>query len=191
MSRCINNLESILHTDSIVKRDVNGTATLEEHSDKNNKYKVTLTSLPTNILLVKTDRFEDTKHFLSSQNGIRKRSDYAVIEEDKIIFIELASSGGARSSKTDTDIARQFNGARCVMDYCASIGKHFKNDSNFISQCLKKQYFILLRHRKNAAVRPTNHNQQKKNRGGNGNTPKNHKKIDFKDSIPYKKILEV
>ena len=191
MARCISNLESILDTNSIVKRDVNGTATLEEHSDKNNKYKVTLTNLPTNILLVKTDRFEDTNRFLSNKNGIRKRSDYAVIEEDKIIFIELVSSRGTTLSKERKDIVRQFNGARCVMDYCASIGKHFKNDSNFISRCLKKPSFILLRHRKNATVRPTNYNQQKKNRGGNGNTPENHKKIDCKDSIPYRKILKV
>ena len=95
--------------------------------------------MPPGSLLLRTDDFEPQHHFLLKGKGLRKRADFALIDDDRIIFIELKSGGVDKK-----EIERQFNGAKCVIDYCASIGKHFFNDPNFLTPAVNTQHCVLL-----------------------------------------------
>ena len=140
MAACSNNLRRILDQ-SAVTEPSNRRATLQE-TDPLNSYEIELRGLPSDSLLVKTDKFKIEIGFLNSKNGILRRADYAIVNEDEIVFLEMKSGDIKRN-----EIMQQFNGAQCVMDYCAAIGRHFFNDPNFLSPAIKKPHLVLLHKR--------------------------------------------
>lgn len=140
MAACSANLRRILDQSSITEPS-NQRATLQE-TDPSNPYEIELRGLPPDSLLVKTDGFKIETGFLNGRNGILKRADYALVNENEIVFLEM-KSGDIKKS----EVIQQFHGAQCVMDYCAAIGKHFFNDPNFLSPARKKQHLVLLHKR--------------------------------------------
>lgn len=132
------NLKKIVRPESFEEAQGAADLVLEER-DGSNPYKIQLKGVPAGSLLLKTDDFEPQHHFLIKGKGLRKRADFALIDHDRIIFIEL------KSGRVDKkEIERQFNGAKCVIDYCASIGKHFFNDPNFLAPAVNTQDCVLL-----------------------------------------------
>lgn len=138
MVSCTDNLRGILHQSSITKVSSQRVAILKEN-DPSNPYEIELKGLPPDSLLVKIDRFKEKTDFLNGKNGIARRADFALINNDAIVFIEL-KSGRIQPNQVE----RQLHGAQCVMDYCASIGNRFFNDPNFLNPAIKNQHLILL-----------------------------------------------
>ncbi len=138
MPSCIDNLRRILNQSSITKVSGQGVAILKEN-DPSNPYEIELKGLPADSLLVKIDRFKEKTHFLNGRNGIARRADFAIVNDDAIVFIELKSGKIQR-----TVVERQLHGAQCVMDYCASIGNRFFNDPNFLNPAINNQHLVLL-----------------------------------------------
>ena len=134
----IGNLKKIIDPQSFEEAQ-SGTHLILEERDKSNPYKIDLKGVPSGSLLLKTENFVPQRRFLVNKNGLHKRADYALIANDKIIFIELKS--GSPNTK---EIERQFYGAKCAIDYCAAIGKHFLNDPNFLNPAIKSQHCVLL-----------------------------------------------
>ena len=117
----IDGLKKILIKEKNYQVESEGPLKLEEEYQGNKKrYKITLKNVPQGSLLIKTDKFPDPKKIL--QEGFRKRADYVLITEKRIIFIELKS--GKLKKKEVTD---QFSGAKSVTDYYIAIVKYFLN----------------------------------------------------------------
>lgn len=138
MAACSANLRLILDQSSITEPS-NQRAMLQE-PDHSNPYEIELRGLPSDSLLVKTDKFKIKTGFLNRRNGILRRADYAIVNENEIVFLEMKSGKKIKRNK----VIQQFHGAQCVMDYCAAIGKHFFNDPNFLSPAIKKPHLVLL-----------------------------------------------
>lgn len=138
MPSCIDNLRSILNSASITKVSGQGVAILKE-SDPSNSYEIELKGLPRDSLIVKIDRFKEKTYFLNGRNGIARRADFALVNDDAIVFIELKSGKIQR-----TAVERQLHGAQCVMDYCASIGNRFFNNPNFLNPAINNPHLVLL-----------------------------------------------
>ena len=146
----VGNLKKIVDPQSFEEVQSNAPLILKER-DRSNPYEIELKGVPIGSLLLKIDNFDSPRRFLVNKNGLHKRADFALINKDKIIFIEL------KSGKFNTkEIKRQFYGGKCVIDYCASIGKHFFNDPNFLVPAIQSQYCVLLfKNRNSIKKRPT------------------------------------
>ena len=138
MAPCTDNLRGILHQSSITKVSSQGVAILKEN-DPSNPYEVELRGLPPDSLLIKIDRFKEKTDFLNGRHGIARRADFALVNADEIVFMELKS--GRIQQK---EVERQLHGAQCVIDYCASIGNRFFNNANFLNPAIKNQHLVLL-----------------------------------------------
>lgn len=138
MPSCIENLRSILNPSSITEVSGQGVAILKE-SDPSNPYEIELKGLPTDSLIVKIDRFKEKTYFLNGRNGIARRADFALVNNDVIVFIEL-KSGRIQPRR----VKQQLYGAQCVMDYCASIGNRFFNNPNFLNPAINNPHLVLL-----------------------------------------------
>ena len=138
MAPCIDNLRRILNPSSITKVSNQGVAILKEN-DPSNPYEIELKGLPTDSLLVKIDKFKEKTDFLNGSSGIARRADFALVNDDALVFIELKSGKIQR-----TVVERQLRGAQCVMDYCASIGNRFFNDPNFLNPAINNPHLVLL-----------------------------------------------
>ena len=138
MPSCIDNLRRILNSSSITEVSGQGVAILKEN-DPSNPYEIKLKGLPTDSLVVKIDRFKEKTYFLNGRLGIARRADFALVNDDAIVFIELKSGKIQR-----TVVERQLHGAQCVMDYCASIGNRFFNDPNFLDPAINNTHLVLL-----------------------------------------------
>ena len=138
MAPCTDNLRGILHQSSITKVSSQGVAILKEN-DPSNPYEIELRNLPTDSLLVKIDKFKEKTDFLNGRNGIARRADFALVNADEIVFIELKSGKIQRK-----EVERQLHGAQCVMDYCASIGNRFFNNPNFLEPAIQNPHLVLL-----------------------------------------------
>ena len=138
MTNPVKNLQKIVDPESFEEAQ-GGAALVLEEKDKLNPYKIDLKGVPAGSLLLRTENFVPQRGFVVNKNGLHKRADFALIANDKIIFIELKS--GSPNTK---EIERQFYGAKCALDYCAAIGEHFFNDPNFLNPAIKSQYCVLL-----------------------------------------------
>lgn len=138
MPSCIDNLRRILNPSTITEVSRNGVAILKE-TNPSNTYQIELKGLPTNSLIVKIDRFKEKRYFLNGRHGIARRADFALVNDDAIVFIELKSGNIQR-----TAVERQLHGAQCVMDYCASIGNRFFNNPNFLNPAINNPHLVLL-----------------------------------------------
>ena len=138
MTNAVKNLKKIVDPQSFEEAQGRGDLVLEE-KDPSNPYKIDLKGVPAGSLLLKTENFVPQRGFLLNKNGLHKRADFALIANDQIIFIELKS--GRQNTK---EIERQFYGAKCAIEYCAAIGKHFFNDPNFLNPAIKSQSCVLL-----------------------------------------------
>lgn len=180
MRNPVGNLKKIVGPQSL-KEAQSGTHLVLEERDRSNPYKIELKGVPAGSLLVKTDNFNPPRRFLVNKNGLHKRADFALIDNDKIIFIELKS--GSVNTK---EIVRQFCGAKCVMDYCASIGKHYFNDPNFLNPAIIDQNCVLLVKKKNSIKKRRIVPPPKSKRTGNVVF----KRLDCVKEVYYKQLVD-
>ena len=176
MPSSIDNLRRILHQSSITEVSRQGVAILKEN-DPLNTYEIKLKGLPTDSLLVKIDRFKEKTDFLNGRNGIARRADYAVVNNDEIVFIELKSGKIQRK-----EVERQLHGAQCVIDYCASIGHRFFNNPNFLNPAINNQHLVLLHTRRSI-------NKRRSIAENNQNSNQPFKTIKCGSSIQYKELV--
>lgn len=109
-----------------------------------NKYCAHIKNAPAGSALIKMDD-SAIRRGLIKRGHWKKIADYAIVNDDGVIILELKSGNrvGVR------DLHRQFAGAKCILDYLASIGRHFFNDDGILGPALDNQSCILIRVRKN------------------------------------------
>ena len=132
------NLRRILDQSSAEVIPQDGVAVLKE-KDPSKPYEIELRGLPSDSLLVKIENFEVKPGFLNGEDGILRRADFALVDDEVVVFLELKT--GRIKPK---EIEQQLHGAQCVLDYCASIGNRFFNDPNFLTPALENYHRVVL-----------------------------------------------
>ena len=102
-----------------------------ELTDKQAKTTVVIKELPHDSIVIKTDVFELRRAFFAGSKDERRRADFVIVSNDdtkKWIICIKTKKGRIEKS----EVIAQLRGARCVMDYCKSIGKEFWTAKGFL-----------------------------------------------------------
>ena len=109
-----------------------GSWSFVELKDKQADTNVKIKDIPHNSIVIRADTFEFKHPVFAGSKDESKRADFVIvsIEEAKkwIICIEIKKGHIQRS-----EVTAQLRGARCVIDYCKSIGKEFWSAQEFLS----------------------------------------------------------
>ena len=158
-------LKSLIHDKALVhpRSDTHNQYSIilsEGSKSKPNNYSITLRDVPLNTIAFKADSFPVPQQFFKCTRGICKRADFVVIVDDKndkwIIYIEMK-----RSELLDLiEIEQQLRGAKCLVEYCRSIGQEFWSDKKFLDFSYHQRFVCIqitsLNIRSSRAMRGTN-----------------------------------
>lgn len=147
----------------------------------------TVYGLPANSIVIKADKFPETRNFLKNAKGEASRADFIIISETEtkketkkwIIYIEMKKG----NSSTNKKIVQQLKGAQCVMAYCISVVENFYDITEFLGQY--KPRFISIRS-PNVNKRPT---RSRENEGEIHDTPENMLKFKNTPSSRLNKLV--
>jgi len=116
-------------------------------------YSVNITDVPRNSIAIKTDAFPDAKDFFDkSKSGkeLLKRADFVVIAKcvdgPRVLYVELTER-----KKSHGEITNQLRGAKCVFDYCQSVGKMFWKHTDFLRN--NTSHYLCVKMKGNCAQR--------------------------------------
>jgi hypothetical protein len=143
--------------------------------EDNQNYKVTILGMPEEkqVIIIKSDKFENPQAVFKGNYGECKRSDYAIVVEDDerkvIIYVELKSRGTTSSEK---NVINQLLGSECFIFYCQKIGQLFWQKSNFLDGYSTR----FVRFANSPSIRKTTTRVDKKQ---NNDRPERMLKIDF------------
>ena len=96
----------------------------------------TVFGLPSSSIVIKADKFPETRCFFKNTEGEASRADFIIISEEIseektkkwIVYIEIKKG----DSSTNEKIVQQFKGAQCLMAYCTSVVENFHNIPKFL-----------------------------------------------------------
>ncbi|MCL1791775.1 MAG: hypothetical protein FWG40_10615 [Peptococcaceae bacterium] len=147
---------------------------VEEGSD----YKVTVNNIPGGILVLKCDKFPNTKNFFRGARNECKLADYVILSgaDQVILIIELKRSN---NSSNKHDIVAQLKGAKCLLDYCASLIDAYLSEKDIFRDYQFRYYKWTAQPRKRAF--------REKEKGKN-DRPEQFRKVNGV-SIQFKKLL--
>lgn len=158
--------EKILN-DRVIVPLVDGTGAEKKSVDLREEADTVFTvfGLPASSIVIKADKFPETRRFFKNTKGEASRADFIIISEEKtskektkkwIVYIEIKKG----DSSTNEKIVQQFKGAQCLMAYCTSVVENFYNipKSKFLK--LYKPRFVRIKNpninkQRNIAKRPT------------------------------------
>ena len=163
-------------------KDNSGVFKLKESGKDATLKEVTLINIPNDSLIVKMDDVKFHNLFIDKW-GFNKHSDYMVITDDKIIFIEMKSKSKF-DDKLKEECQKKFASDKSTMDYADSIFENLLLKNSFFRQ--KEFHYVLLYQSMPINKTPTI------NQPNNSNTePNNFRKIAISNEgvIDYKKII--
>lgn len=99
--------------------------------------RVDILDIPEGSVLVKLDGVDQPKSLFKGKYGERQRCDYLLVtvvnNRPFLVFFEMKT----RVVK-DSEVARQFKGAECLVDYCNAALNRFHGQDNLLDQCEKR-----------------------------------------------------
>jgi len=134
-----------------VNQCTSGTFLLEETDQSATLRKVSLCDIPCDSLIVKMDKIK-FNNFLKDQWGFNKHSDYLIITNDKLVFIEMKSKTEV-SQKLRDDCQQKFTSDGCTMNYADTIFKLMLSKNSFFVN--KEPHYVLLFQSPSIAKTPT------------------------------------
>lgn len=103
-----------------------------ELEDRQAKTNVKIKNIPQHSIVVRADTFEFRHPVFAGSKDEGKRADFVIVSNENakkwMICIEIKKGNIQRS-----EVTAQLRGARCVMDYCKSIGRDFWSARRFLS----------------------------------------------------------
>ncbi len=125
---------------NLQNEDNSGEFKLKESGKDATLKEVTLINIPNDSLIVKMDGVKFDKLFIDKW-GFNKHSDYMVITNDKVIFIEMKSKSEF-DDKLGEECRKKFTSDKSVMDYADSIFENILSKNSFFRQ--KEFHYVLL-----------------------------------------------
>jgi len=114
---------------------------------------VKIRGLPERSLVIKVDACPAPDSIFNGTKHECRRADYVIVAEQNgqtvVIFIELKTGTSSRR----WEIVRQLMGARCFVEYCKAIGRHFWQARDFLEAA--EQRFVRFSDRRSMLKRPS------------------------------------
>lgn len=122
---------------------MSGSVILEERDNSATLKKITICDIPNDALIVKMDNNVRFSNFLRDQKawGFNKHSDYLIITNDKIVFIEMKSREEVNQELIN-DCERKFTSDNCTMLYADSIFRELLSKQSFFDK--REPHYVLL-----------------------------------------------
>ena len=136
----VNALKKLLVDDVVVYPTKVGGNSCILHEEEKYSYKIR--SVPNDSIAFKSDKFPNTKEvFFSGEKNECKRADYVLVSDSKrtVMIFELMQS----KIKTNEEVIAQLKGARCILDYCASISSAFLNEKDIFADYDYRYYKVV------------------------------------------------
>ena len=99
--------------------------------DMQSNTNVKITGVPHNSIVIRADAFEFKSPVFAGSKNERRRADFVIVSNEDttkwIICIEI-KRGKIRAN----EVIAQLRGARCVVDYCTSVGREFWGTNGFL-----------------------------------------------------------
>ena len=125
-------LQEMLSSSVRVPLQHDGSWSFVELKDKQAETNVKIKEIPHNSIVIRADAFEFKSPAFAGSKNERKRADFVIVsneaQEKWIICIEIK-----RGNIQKSEVTAQLRGARCVMDYCKSIGGEFWAETGFLT----------------------------------------------------------
>ncbi len=120
-----------------------GSAILEERDNNASLKRITICDIPNGALIVKMDNHVRFSNFIRDQKawGFNKHSDYLIITNDKIVFIEMKSKKDINQDLID-DCEQKFTSDNCTMHYADSIFREMLSKQSFFDK--REPHYVLL-----------------------------------------------
>lgn len=125
-----------------VNQCISDTYTLKETDRSATLKTVHMCDIPRNSLIVKMDKIK-FNNFLKDQKtwGFNKHSDYLIITDEKLVFIELKSKTEIETGLKNECI-QKFTSDKCTINYADKIFEEMLSKNPFFSN--REQHFVLL-----------------------------------------------
>ena len=124
-------LQEMLAPRARVSLQQEGTRASVELTDTQSNTNVKITGVPHNSIVIRADAFEFKSPVFAGSKDERRRADFVIVSNEDttkwIICIEI-KKGNIRKS----EVIPQLRGARCVVDYCTSVGREFWGTQGFL-----------------------------------------------------------
>ena len=125
-------LEEMLNSRSRVPLQHDGSWFFVELEDRQANTNVKIKNIPHNSIVVRADTFEFRHPVFAGSKDEGKRADFVIVSNENtkkwMICIEIK-----RGNIQQSEVTAQLRGARCIMDYCKSIGREFWAARKFLS----------------------------------------------------------
>ena len=124
-----------------VSQCTSGTFLLEEKDTSATLNKVSICNVPIGALIIKMDVIEFDKLFKTTKAwGFNKHSDYLIITDDMLVFIEMKSATEI-SQKTSNDCLLKFKSDKCTLFYADKIFEEMLSKNPFFEK--REPHFVL------------------------------------------------
>ena len=119
-----------------------GSYLLEEKGDDATLRAVTMCDIPQNALVIKMDKVRFSNFLIDRKEiGFNKHSDYIIVTDDKIVFIEMQSKTEVNQELID-ECRIKFISDGCSLDYSDSVFKKILHKKPFFEK--KEYHYVLL-----------------------------------------------
>ena len=136
------------------KECVNGSYLLKETDSSATLTDVTMCDIPANALIVKMDKKVRFSNFFQDKKewGYNKHSDYLIVTDDKLLFVEMKSKKMVDQSLRD-ECNQKFSSDECVIAHADNIIEKMMRKTSFFNK--REAHFVLLFEAPSMAKTPT------------------------------------
>lgn len=146
------NIETIARSLCKVTSCTNET-TLKENTSNATLKSVVLCDIPTGALVVKMDGIKFSNFLIDKKEwGYNKHSDYLIITDDKLVFIEMKSASEISKTLNDECI-QKFSADECAVNYADLIFQKMLSKNTFFNK--RETHYVLLFQKISMAKTPT------------------------------------
>lgn len=125
-----------------VKQHISGLYSFEENGRDATLRKVYMCDIPSGALIIKLDGIKFSKFLIENGSwGFNKHSDYLIITDDKLVFIEMKSKK-AVGSDLKKECIQKFSSDECSMNYADLIFQKMLSKNSFFDK--REQHYVLL-----------------------------------------------
>lgn len=114
---------------------------LEEKDKSASLRRVTMCDIPIGSLVIRMDNKVHFNNFLKDKWGFNKHSDYLIVTEDKLVFVELKSRTEI-SNKLQDECLSKFKSDNCTLTYADKIFQELLSKNSFFES--REPHYVLL-----------------------------------------------
>lgn len=138
------------------KECISGSFLLKETDSSATLTDVTMCDIPANAMVVKMDKVRFCNFFIDKKEwGYNKHSDYLIVTDDKLVFVEMKSKKQVDKYLSD-ECSQKFSSDECVLIHADNIISKMMKKTSFFDKL--EIHYVLLYEALSMAKTPTSAN---------------------------------